>query len=144
MKNVLLGILAALLFCIMGCAQTTDFLYGPDATPEQILDYVYEDAYALGQMRTGLDDFEYEKVMDRIAVFRTATDQNALLNSYMIKLMEEGKSEYVMILFAARRLVRRVGATYIDEALDVSGVDPVLLNYAVDAYEKGIKDRLGI
>ena len=130
-------------FLFQSCAQTTDLLYGPEATPEQVRQYIYEDAFALGAMRAEMPDFDYDEVMRRVEVFKAASDPSAILQEQMLKLMEEGKAEYALIYFAASRLIRRVGATYINDVLDVSGVDRDLLNYAADAYVAGINKAVG-
>ncbi|MGR9045610.1 MAG: hypothetical protein ACU83N_09960 [Gammaproteobacteria bacterium] len=133
MKRVFLAILAILM--VFGCEASLHTLYGPDATPDQVRDMVYSDAYSVGRARVMWACAKREReiraqpsesvdieadvkkakaaiidgIMHRIEAVKTSTDPMSALNLYFYnELVKEGASEQTAVLLLVQAAGNRV------------------------------------
>jgi hypothetical protein len=128
----------AVAFCV-SCQGFTDFMYGPDLTPNQLQDLIYEDAWYLGTVRAK-DDVETETVLEHIRLTRMADDPVGAVAQRFYDIMREKEGSEALVWFAARRALQRIGIYLkgeIGEGYESVGFNKELFLFALDAYEEG-------
>ena len=130
---------------LVGCAGVTDVLYGPDTTPIQAEDSVYQDAYAIGAMwaaknhddAVGLKTFAQALVSN----MENDLDISSFLADAWIAALKKGDTEDMLMMFAVRRLYGRLGVTIDGASIDASAVDKTLLYSAAKAFVAGVQSQ---
>jgi len=155
---------------LAGCGTITHTIYGPDLTPDQLRNEIYEDAYAVAQIRVsvtvsrmatemkknGATEQEIAdakkkfigEVKERIALVKNSTDPMSLLNQYWYRELAEGDPDRTAIMalagMAGRRVLKRIGISIsgsnLDQQFAAIDFDRDLFLWAVGAYEKSVDD----
>jgi hypothetical protein len=136
-KLILIG---SMIIYLIGCQSLTDLTYGPDLTPGQLKDVVYEDAYALGTLRAINDSDDINGILKRAKKAKASTDPMSTISEMYYNELRKGEIENAIIWFAARRLLERVGIKIADNTYENIGFNRNLYEYAIDAYVQGVKD----
>jgi hypothetical protein len=163
----------ALLFImtmLVSCSTITNAVYGPDMTPDQIRDAVYQDSYAVGSIRVSVYCADIEKKMltagntndeikdaklkligeiqGRIDLIKGSNDPMSLLNQYIFKQMANSDPTTTIVIslatMAGRRVLSRLGIKVIQDGVnktfESADLDFGLFLHAVEGYEKAVKD----
>jgi hypothetical protein len=132
--------IVVLLSIACGCSSMTDAVYGPDMTPDQLKDAIYQDAYAIGSIRaSGKAPAEIDKYVQEAVAVRSVADPESYLTAKFLESLRDGDQENAFIYYTARRLYQRVGAKLINENINTDGLNIDLFHMAVDAYVDGLK-----
>jgi len=135
-------LLAALL---VGCAGVTDVFYGPDMTPVQTEDAVYQDAFAIGTMWAAKDpSAAADLVLSAQAVIDNMDDElslSAYLNDAWVRALKKGDTEGILMMYAIGRLYGRLGITIDGPNISTAGMDKGLLYSAAEAFIDGVKSQ---
>lgn len=137
LRAVVLLLWIGVLLC--GCAGVTNAIYGPELTPAQLKDAVYQDAYALGAMWAARAPGEKEALLDFAHRVKLSAAPGDLLTQQWLEALRRGDTEHAFIYYAARRLYERVGAKLVAERLTVAELQVDLLVWACDAYIAGVQ-----
>lgn len=124
---------------LTACSTVTGFLYGPDATPSQIKDYVYQDAYAIGAIQAARKGVDKSALIAEAEDAKSLADPNAYFTKKFLEAIAAGESENALLYYSVRRLYQRVGAQLIEGRIDTSTLDVDLFVWACDAYIAGVK-----
>lgn len=137
-------IIGALMFFVglTGCSMVTDLVYGPDMTPMELKESIYRDAFDIGAMWAVKKDVNKEELILDAEKILSVDDPRSAINTLWLESIKRGDTEHALIYFAARRLYDKVGASLIDDKLNIEGLNLDLLKFAVEAYIEGIKQTM--
>ena len=168
-NNKLLNlIIAALLVLILGaCQSAVNLLYGPDLTPDQLRDLVYQDGYSAGNIRAsvalqrlkdkmtaaGATDKQIDAakvallddILTRCRLVRNSANPMAVVNQVFYRKMIERDADETLqrqlMRMAGQRILTRVGIRVVgDKAFEAVDFDRALWNHGVDAYTKAVTE----
>ena len=125
-------------FLLCACAGVTDLFYGPDLTPAQLDDAIFQDAYALGAIWVSSDPAAADDLVAGAKVVATSVDPGAAITGAWLDAVRDGDTENALKYYAARRLYDRLGAALVGSELNTAGVDPRRLSLALDAFIEGV------
>jgi len=150
---------------IQGCGVTSRIIYGADATPTEIREYVYDDGFIAGRIRAGVAisrieqgllakgaqadaikeaQLEFiEEVLERCDLVKASPHPMSLLNQYFYAELANrrpGETLELELMWAAgQRVLKRVGIKQLEnKAFETVDFDSGLWDCAVDAYKDGV------
>jgi len=128
-----------LAFVLAGCGTITDTIYGPDLTPAELQDAIYEDAFSIGVIMASREGADANKILKSAETLRGLANPGEAIRLKWLEFMRDGDTENAMLFFAARRLYARLGAKIVGDQLTSAGLDSQQFNFALDAFIEGVK-----
>jgi len=142
-QTIMLALLCAL--ALTACATGGGIIYGPEATPAQIEDAVYEDAFAIGAMWAAREPGKADHLVAMAEALRDGMDTELNVSSQLTlawtAALKEGDITGAFMMFTLRKLYTRLGIKIDGELIDTSMVDKALLYSAASAFIAGVQTQ---